>query len=109
MAKTKTPARAGKGKKFCPKCNAIIGASAKSHECGWVRDASANGPTTRKKKASPVDIEKESLRFALRNGGIKAAVEKISKLGADPVMAFAIACGGVEAARRQLEALDNPI
>ena len=56
MAKTaktakKKTATAGKGKKMCPKCNAVLGARTQQCECGHKFKSKTKKPATKRRKS----------------------------------------------------------
>lgn len=100
---------AGRGQKLCPNCAKVIGARAKQcQHCGHVFEETVAKAVTvrvRKSKSSETaDMHSVyTLRFILGSGGPAKAIEAIHAIPNDAAIGFAIACGGVPEALRQIE------
>lgn len=85
MAKTaktakKKAATAGKGKKTCPKCNAVLGARTQQCECGHKFKPKTKKPATKRQKTKTAagivgQLQAERERLQKQLGGIEGALK----------------------------------
>jgi len=89
-------AKAGPGKKECPKCKKLVGVRTQECECGHKFE-----PKTAKQKSGKVGVE--VLRYCALNGGVEAVKKELDSYKENELAKFIAQCGGIDKAKAELE------
>ena len=101
----------GAGWKSCPACGGYVKGPL-TKECPNCQHKFAFKSRTIAKPNATIanrenELEQSVMLLALKMGGLANVTKAVQKLSADPLMAFAIKCGGVDQTLRVVEAVEG--
>lgn len=101
----------GAGWKSCPSCGGYVKGPL-TKECPNCQHKFAFKSRTLAKPNATIasrenELEQSVMLLALKMGGLTNVTKAVQKLSADPLMAFAIKCGGVDQTLRIVQAVEG--